>query len=309
MENLPVDHFTTTSAYTPHVHRDTYPAIDPTAPQNSQAGKVVIITGASAGIGARGFAPAFARANAKGIILVGRNQAKLDETAAIVKKTNPKVEVVTSSTEINNETAVAKLYELVKQKFGHADILINNAGLWAEQAPLLSSTPDKWWADFEVNVKGTYLVTRGFLSLLGTERKGYVVSMNTGIAGMISPTMSSYSISKTAELRLVEYFAAEHSNVQHISLQPGVVATEMVVDAFKRFALDTPELVGDIGVWLSTDAAEFLNGRFISANWDVEDLMEMKEKIVSGNDLKMVYQGRFGLDQFSEEEKKVNGIH
>jgi hypothetical protein len=57
-------------------------------------------------------------------------------------------------------------------------------------------------------------------------------------------------------------------------------------------------LVGGTGVWLATDAAKFLTGRFISANWDIEDLMRRKEEVLSGNDLKMVYQGTFGLDQF-----------
>lgn len=128
MENLPVDYFTNSSAYTPHVHRDVYPAIDPAAPQNSQAGKVVIITGASAGIGARGFTPAFARANAKALVLVARSQDKLDATAAEVKKINPKVEVITSVAHINSEADVTKFYETVKEKFGHADVLINNAG-------------------------------------------------------------------------------------------------------------------------------------------------------------------------------------
>ena len=71
-----------------------------------------------------------------------------------------------------------------------------------------------------------------------------------------------------------------------------------LVDDFARFALDTPELVGGIGVWLATDAARFLTGRFVSANWSVDDLMAMKEKIVGGNDLKFVYQGTLGLDQF-----------
>ena len=72
-------------------------------------------------------------------------------------------------------------------------------------------------------------------------------------------------------------------------------------EAFKRFAIDTFELIGGTAVWLATDAASFLNGRFVSANWDVEDLMQRKDEILAGNDLKVVYQGRFGLDQFQDK--------
>jgi hypothetical protein len=70
------------------------------------------------------------------------------------------------------------------------------------------------------------------------------------------------------------------------------------LDSFKRFALDTPELVGGTAVWLATKAAKFLTGRFISANWSVDDLMRRKDEILARTDLKVVYQGNFGLEQF-----------
>jgi hypothetical protein len=53
MENLPVDHFVKAQQFTPSTHRDLYPAIDPKQPSLSQKGKVVIITGASQGLGAK----------------------------------------------------------------------------------------------------------------------------------------------------------------------------------------------------------------------------------------------------------------
>jgi hypothetical protein len=80
--------------------------------------------------------------------------------------------------------------------------------------------------------------------------------------------------------------------------------TKYIIDAFKRFALDTPELVGGMGVWLATDHARFLSGRFVSANWSVDDLMARKDELLAGNDLKIVYQGKFGLDQFSVSETR-----
>lgn len=305
MDNLPTDYFTRTAAYTPHVYRDQYPAIDPTSSALSQAGKVVIITGASAGIGARGFVPAFAKAGSKAIVLVARSQSKLDAVVAELKPQFPHVDLLAVSTAVTDAVAVSTLFDTIKEKYGHADVLINNAGSWASGGALLKDAdPATWWVDFEVNVNGAFLMAQGFLKLLGPQRQGTIVTLNTGIGGMIGPTMSSYSISKTASLRLVEYIAAEHPNVNSVSMQPGIVMTDMVVDTFKRFALDTPELVGGTGVWLSTNAARFLTGRFVSANWSVEDLIKQKDKITEGNDLKMVYQGRFGLDNFSEEETK-----
>lgn len=76
----------------------------------------------------------------------------------------------------------------------------------------------------------------------------------------------------------------------------GIMVT--CIESFKRFAQDTPELVGGTCVWLATDAARFLSGRFVSANWSVDDLQKQKDRIVASSDLKLSYAGTFGLDQF-----------
>jgi len=60
-------------------------------------------------------------------------------------------------------------------------------------------------------------------------------------------------------------------------------------------------------VWLNTEAARYLSGRFVSANWSVDDLGKRKDEILEGNDSKLVYQGRFGLDQFSHEKQRIYG--
>jgi hypothetical protein len=64
---------------------------------------------------------------------------------------------------------------------------------------------------------------------------------------------------------------------------------------FRKFALDTPELVGGTAVWLATKEAYFLNGRFMSVNWSVDELVARKEDIIKSNDLRMVLQGEFGI--------------
>ncbi|KAI1623071.1 hypothetical protein EDD37DRAFT_633756 [Exophiala viscosa] len=296
MESLPPDFWATSRAYTPHIYRDQYPFIDPASSSLSQAGKTIIITGSSAGIGARGIVPAFAKAGPKALVLVARNLAALRTSEAVIMEINPAIEVLLIPTSIADEAAVTNLYATVRTTLGHADVLVNNAGSNADVAMIGESSPAKWWTDFEINVKGTYLMTRGFLQLLGRDQKGTVITMNTELAASVVPSWSAYGVSKIASLRLVEYLAAEYSNVSAVSIQPGVVATDMVEESFKRFAQDTPELVGGMCVWLATDAARFLSGRFVSANWSVDDLQKQKDRILASSDLKVVYAGIFGLD-------------
>ena len=63
-----------------------------------------------------------------------------------------------------------------------------------------------------------------------------------------------------------------------IALHPRIVMTEMTAGPFQCFALDTPELVGGLGVCLSTEKAAFLNGKYVSSNWSVGDLAARKEE-------------------------------
>lgn len=122
--------------------------------------------------------------------------------------------------------------------------------------------------------------------------------MVSGLAYQVQPTLSAYGISKLATLELTTYIAVENPNITAIALHPGVVHTEQTMDSFVKFAKDTPELVGGIATWLSTPRAHFLSGRFVAANWDVDDLVAREEEIKSKDLLKMFLTGTFGVEQF-----------
>lgn len=123
--------------------------------------------------------------------------------------------------------------------------------------------------------------------------------MTSGAGVIVIPALSSYCLSKLVALQMAQFIGAENPNVNAYALHPGVVMTESVMDSFKRFADDTPELVGGVAVWLTSEAASFMNGRYISANWSVDELVERKKEIEGSNVLKMELAGRFGMDQFS----------
>ena len=234
MEDLPTDFFVTTSAYTANLYRSQYAAIDPSQPSLSQAGKVVIITGASSGIGARGLAPAFAQAGPRAMVLVGRNINRLHATEAALRRINPRVEYISASTDITDQAAVTNLFTFVRNRYGHADVLVNNAGVMSRPRECLVAAvidPAAWWADFEVNVKGTFLMTNAFLSLLppDVQPRPTVITLTASVASSLYPGWSSYSISKLAAWRIADYVATECPHVTSVALQPGLVLTDTVL--------------------------------------------------------------------------------
>jgi hypothetical protein len=97
---------------------------------------------------------------------------------------------------------------------------------------------------------------------------------------------------------MAAYIAAESPNVTAVALHPGIVMTDSTMDVFKQFALDTPELVGGTAVWLSTEKAAFLSGRYVAANWSVDELARRKDEIVSKGELTIQIAGKLGKEQF-----------
>jgi NAD(P)-dependent dehydrogenase (short-subunit alcohol dehydrogenase family) len=114
----------------------------------------------------------------------------------------------------------------------------------------------------------------------------------------VSPGSSSYCLSKLVQQQLSRFITAENPNVTAISIHPGTVKTDIVRDWLVRHAKDNPKLSGGLGVWLTTEEAKFLNGRYVSANWDVDELVARREEIVNGGKLLIDIVGDIGADQF-----------
>ena len=150
----------------------------------------------------------------------------------------------------------------------------------------------------EVNVKGTFLMTRGFLQLVGHSKPATVININSGAAVSVQPGTSGYGISKLAMTHMAPFIAAEFPNVSAVAASPGVVMTDMTFDSFKHFAKDTPQLIGGFSVWLATDKARFLSGRYVCANWSVDELVQRKDEIVNEGKLLTGLNTRLGKDQF-----------
>jgi NAD(P)-dependent dehydrogenase (short-subunit alcohol dehydrogenase family) len=98
-------------------------------------------------------------------------------------------------------------------------------------------------------------------------------------------TMDSYTISKVALNKFTEFLAAEHPSITSINLDPGMVATDMSnsVDLIAPFLHDTVELAAAGAVWMCSGDKKYLSGRYVSVNWDVDELEARREEIVRDN--------------------------
>ena len=125
--------------FLPTDRHDTYPVIDPTKADLS--GKVVVVTGASKGIG-RAIAMAMAQAGAKGLALLARSD--LDHTkerCLAAQRPGHPLKVLTIQVDVANNDQVVAAARQVEETFGRVDVVINNAGMWRAVSQSIASSP------------------------------------------------------------------------------------------------------------------------------------------------------------------------
>ncbi|KAL7790687.1 hypothetical protein V8C43DRAFT_322674 [Trichoderma afarasin] len=277
-------------------HDDTYPAIDPTRPELTLAGKTAVITGGGSGIGGA-IAQSFAKAGVSRLALIGRRLQVLQDNKTRIAAINPQTEVLLIQGDIVNGDQVQQAFETVKSTFGEPHILVNNAAYFDGPVSALKDDVDTWYQAFEINVKGSLHVIRSYLSVAAASPK--ILNVSSGQAHLDAkffPGMSAYLSSKMAQLRMVDAIQAERPDVFIINCHPGRVMSEMSAKVGRKKGIDTLELSGDFGVWAVSNEAEFLKGRMVWVNWDVDELKAKKDEIIN-NDLLTVSLGGWPFKQ------------
>jgi NAD(P)-dependent dehydrogenase (short-subunit alcohol dehydrogenase family) len=295
--------------FTQTLHNDIYPLIDPTKSDLSQPGKIVLITGSGRGIG-RSIALRFAECAVACIILCARTTSELNEVEQSIKKINADVKVCKYTVDLTQENEVVALAEKVKNE-GRLDILVNNAGMTNMWDSITEGDTKMYLKTWDLHIKGTYLMLKFLLPLMVETAKNHnvtvdVINTTSGSAHFILPGASAYSGSKFALMRLSEFVVVEYGDqgVNCLSLHPGGVPTQIVqglgpwVQAGTFYVIysliilispamtDTPDLCGGFVTWHTKGQRAWLNGRYVSATWDVDELETKKDEIVEADKLK-----------------------
>ncbi|TFY69123.1 hypothetical protein EVG20_g3294 [Dentipellis fragilis] len=258
---------------------DVYPEIDPQAQYASKShkGKVVLITGASRGIGEE-LAVTYAKAGAS-LILAARTQKALDAVKAEILRQEPSAEVLTIPTDVVDLAQVEAAVKAGIERFGKLDIVIANAGKADSFDQLITQKdPSEWWNIVEVNLKGVYNFAHFTLPYLSKVDGYFIVTTSNGSLVRIV-NGSHYMISKQAVNTLVELIALEFPNVKTFAVHPGVVDTEMS-RATTYESVDSAQLVSATYLYLTAGKADWLSGRLLSVTWDMAELQkDWKDKV------------------------------
>ncbi|SEF66358.1 NADP-dependent 3-hydroxy acid dehydrogenase YdfG [Thalassococcus halodurans] len=185
-------------------------------------GKVVLITGASRGIGAAA-AREFADAGAK-VALVARGADQIADLAGEIGE-----DAVAIPCDISRYWQVEQAIENCIKAFGRLDVLINNAGVIEPVSHLAEADPDAWGQVIDINLKGVFHGMRAALPVMLEHGGGTILTIGSGAAHGPVEGWSHYCSSKAGALMLTRMANKEYGdkNIRAISLSPGTVATQM----------------------------------------------------------------------------------
>jgi len=186
------------------------------------AGKIVVVTGGSRGIGLE-LARRLLSEEAK-VAICARKQEGLDQAAAELGGGD---NLLTVPAHIAREDDVDLLFGQTKARFGRVDILINNVGMNLLTPSIVDTETTTWQKIIDSNLNGTYYCSRAAARLMKEQGAGKIVSISSTAACRPAPGMGIYSIAKAGIEMLTRVLAAELAadNIQVNAVAPCIVKT------------------------------------------------------------------------------------
>lgn len=191
---------------------------------SNMSGKVVVITGASSGIG-EATARLLSAAGAY-VVLGARRLDKLTALADKITAAGGKAEVV--QTDVSNRQDVEALVGKAVEVFGRIDVLINNAGIMPNSR-LDQLQVDDWERAIDINLKGTLYGIAAALPFMKQQKSGHVINVSSTSGHRVRPTSAVYSATKFAVRAISEGLRMEMTpyNIRSTIISPGPVDTDL----------------------------------------------------------------------------------
>ncbi|HLD80279.1 MAG: beta-ketoacyl-ACP reductase [Candidatus Staskawiczbacteria bacterium RIFCSPHIGHO2_01_FULL_41_41] len=236
--------------------------------------KVVLITGASKGIG-KAIAILFAQQGATVIINYLHSEDSLQQTLQEIKTICPTA--IAIQADISKADQVQHLFSEVKKIFGRLDVLINNAGILKDNL-ILKTEEAEWEAILGTNLKGTFLCTKEAAKIMLLSG-GKIINI-TSVMGLFgNPGQAAYSSSKAGIIGFTKTAAKELGpiGITVNAIAPGLTETEMIsyltIEQRERLLNQTilkrigqPQEIARVALFLASDLASYVNGQVINVD-------------------------------------------
>jgi 3-oxoacyl-[acyl-carrier protein] reductase len=237
-------------------------------------GKVILVTGASRGIGAA-IADKLATSGAKVIVNYAGGKEAADKTVSGIIANGG--DAIALQADVSKAEEVKNLFDLAIAHYGKIDVLVNNAGIMITK--LLKDTTDEDFSrQFDINVKGTFNTMREAATKLADH--GSIINFSTSVNRIMLPTYSTYVATKAAVEQLTRVFSKEVGarGINVNSVSPGPTNTELFttgksdeviarlasLSAFNR--IGEPNDIANIVAFLASDEAKWISAQNIGVN-------------------------------------------
>jgi NAD(P)-dependent dehydrogenase (short-subunit alcohol dehydrogenase family) len=257
--------------------------------QASESAEVALVTGGSKGLGrdvalglgAAGFA----------VAILARPSEALAEAQDLLEANG--VPCIACGADVRDADAVATAVATVEDKLGPVSVVVNNAGTSLAVGPQWEVEPLAWWTDIETSLGGAYNVCRSVLPRMIARQQGRILNVSSYAGLRAAPYQSGYACAKAGIASLTESLAESlrsHS-ICVFTVTPGFVHSSLtrqltespegqrwLPELAGRESLD-PALFVQLAVTLACGGADLLNGRFLHALDDLDELISRFDEI------------------------------
>jgi NAD(P)-dependent dehydrogenase (short-subunit alcohol dehydrogenase family) len=233
-------------------------------------GRVILITGASDGIG-KALSLCAAGLGAQ-LILHGRNPKKLESTYDEIDSMPgaPRPSIVVMDLTVADSDAYMSLAAGIEQEFGRLDGLVHNAGILGTRTPIEQYAAGEWQRVMHVNLTAAFAMTQVLLPLLGQADDPSVIFTSSGVGRKGRAFWGAYSVSKFGTEALSQILADEHrhTNLRSNCVNPGATRTSMRLEAYPaedRDLLKTPDEILPTYIYLLGPDSRGVTGESLDA--------------------------------------------
>ena len=235
------------------------------------AGKVVLLTGATGGIG-RSIAKKMKKKGAR-IILSGTRQNVLDELSSELGEDTKAI-----ATDLTSKESILSLAKEAEKIFGHIDVLINNAGITADNL-FIRMKDEEWENVININLSASMRLTRQVIKGMLKRRYGRIIFISSIVGFTGNAGQANYSASKSALSGLTKSVALEVAGrgITCNLIAPGFISTPMtdkltdeqqnkIIVNIPANRLGKPEDISNGCIYLASDEASFITGTTLHIN-------------------------------------------